>query len=434
MYTLKIKNYRAIKDASIHIDGITVLAGINGSGKSTLSRWLYYLINATHSFEAFQRKYFIESLVQEVERVQRVFRPASKSSNYQSVKTQIRHLIDDEEPNLDVLKELYFSFLGKADIDLHEYVEQRTSDGRLAAYLLGKETAEDIDAHTVVETYLNHCRDVYEMGFNEYSQKMDSYRREDLERVITSEFSEGERIPADIVLMEGDTLLLDAESFTPPLTLNRAIYIDSPMAVSGRSYYRGKDIWEDFHHYLYNSNPRRGASATEQLHIQIQSIIGGDIRLTEDQFHLEKELHYVSREQGIDINVNDAATGVKSFAYMSQLLNNGWLDSNTLLLIDEPEAHLHPQWVVEFARLLVKIHKALDVKIVLASHNPDMVAALQSIARKEGVIKDTTFYLAERSKHDFSYDFVEKGEEIGDIFTSFNIALSRIELYGASVM
>ena len=143
---------------------------------------------------------------------------------------------------------------------------------------------------------------------------------------------------------------------------------------------------------------------------------------------------HVSNEQGIDINVSDAATGVKTFAYMTQLLRNGWLDKETLLLIDEPEAHLHPQWIVEFAYLLVKIHKELGVKVLVASHNPDMVAAIQSIARKEEMVEKTVFYLAQRGKDETRYEFVDKGTEINDIFTSFNIAISRIEMYGTTIM
>lgn len=434
MYTFTIKDYHAIKDASIRIDGITVLAGINGSGKSTLSRWLYYLINATHGFEFFQRQYFIESLVQEVEKVQRVFRTTPKNANYQSIRTQLRHMCSDDELDWGILKNTYDSFFEKAEVDLREYAAERFSGRYLAAYLLGKDSTEELEVHSIIDTYLQRCRDAYARGLNNYVERIESYRFEDLERVITAEYSNGERIPSKVSLSEGETPLLGTDSFTPPLMLNRAIYIDSPMAVSGRYYYHGTDIWGDFHHYLYRDNPQKENNLTERLSVQIQSIIGGDIQLTNDKFDIEKEIHFVSREQSIDINVNDAATGVKTFAYMLQLLRNGWLDKNTLLLIDEPEAHLHPQWIVEFARLLVRIRKELGVKIVLASHNPDMVAAIQSIARKEDVIGDTIFYLAEKYESDTRYVFVDKGDEIGDIFTSFNIALSRIEMYGTSVI
>ena len=52
-YTYIVRDYHAIKEAVIKLDGITVLSGINGCGKSTLSRWLYYLINGAKEFDNF---------------------------------------------------------------------------------------------------------------------------------------------------------------------------------------------------------------------------------------------------------------------------------------------------------------------------------------------------------------------------------------------
>lgn len=434
MYTFEINDYHAIKSAKIRVDGITVLAGVNGSGKSTLSRWLYYLVNATHNFENYQRTYFIRSLELEVEKVHRVFRASPKGNNYQAIRNKMRYFRTDDEQDWEALKDLFYSFIDIAEEDLHEYAESRSLNGRLAYYLLGKDVPEEMENKVIIDTYLQECNDAYESGLNKYLQKTESCTRNDLERIITSEYSNGERIPSEVSLLEGETPLLDRETFSPPLMLNRAIYIDSPLAVSGNNFFHTRDSWEELRHYLYRDNTQRKDLSIEKLNIQIQSIIGGDIQLKDDKFEIEKELHYVSGEQGIDININDAATGIKAFTYLYQLLRNGWLDRETLLLIDEPEAHLHPQWIVEFARLLVKIHKELGVKILIASHNPDMVAALQSIALKEELNNKTVFYLAQREKEEFKYSFVEKGMEIGDIFTSFNIALSRIEMYGTSII
>ena len=119
---------------------------------------------------------------------------------------------------------------------------------------------------------------------------------------------------------------------------------------------------------------------------------------------------------------------------MLRLLENEWLDEETILLIDEPEAHLHPQWIVEFARILVLLSKKLGTKIVLACHNPDMVAAIQSISEREQMSDKTHFYLAEPVAGSSQYNFVDKGNEIGDIFESFNIAMSRIEQYGTPLL
>ncbi len=434
MYTFSIKDYHAIKDATVRIDGITVLAGINGSGKSTLSRWLYYLVNATREFEQFQRRYFIDTLIHEVDKVSRFFRPNTKSNNYTSVKRQLRHFMSEDELDWDGLKNVYYTFIEKADEDLREYVSERPLSGRIGGFLLERDVPEEMTPDELINTYLQGCSETYEKGLDKYMQKVESYRREDLVKIITTEYSDGEQMPANISLSEGDTSLLEEETFTPPLMLNRAIYVDTPMAVSKRGYSAGNDIWDDFVSYMYKVNPHKKDLSTELLGVQIQSVIGGNIQLKEDDMGLERGLHFVSKEQGIDIDVKDAATGVKTFAYMSQLLRNGWLDKETLLMIDEPEAHLHPQWIVEFARLLVKIHKELGVKVLVASHNPDMVAAIQSIAQKEEVIDKTVFYLAQKEKDETRYVFSDKGTEISDIFTSFNIALSRIEQYGNPVM
>lgn len=392
------------------------------------------MINATHEFENYQRKYLIESLETEVNKIQRLFRGIPKNNGYQTVARQLNQLLIDNELDIDALETIYYSFVIKAEEDLREYANNSNMPRRLAMYLIGNEASEELDSDTIINNYLQECRTTFDSGISYYKEKTESYLKRDLERVIASEFSDGEQFPSNITLIEGEKSLIESEHFTPPLMLSRAIYIDSPMAVSGRNYFFGKDIWSEFHEYLYEENPEKKEKDVVSLSTQIQSVIGGEIQLKEDKFDLDKEIHYVSKDSGIDINIEDAATGIKSFAYLSQLLKNGWLDKETLLLIDEPEAHLHPQWIVEFARLLVKIRKELGVKIVIASHNPDMVAAIQSIAQKEQIIDDVVFYLAEKNDNEVNYTFVDKGIEISDIFESFNIALSRIELYGSTKM
>lgn len=434
MYTFEIKEYRAVKEARIRIDGITVLAGINSSGKSTLSRWLYYLVNAIHNFELHQRCYFIDSLETEIQKIYRVFRVSPKGANYRSIINQIRHYKFDKEYDLDSLKNVYYSFVKKAENDLRDLVDSEPFNKRLVYYLYGDIASSEINEQDVIETYIKECLCVFENGMTNYFHKIETCSVEDLDKVIMSEYSDGQAIPLNISFIEGETLLFGGDRFFQPLMLSRAIYIDSPMTVSGTGYTRVSYPWSDLHYYLYTENIQKINPITNRLNLQIQSIIGGSIQLMDDKFNLEKELRYINQVQGININLNEVATGIKSFAYMSQLLNNGWLDKETLLLIDEPEAHLHPQWIVEFARLLVNIHKHYGVKILVASHNPDMVAAIQSISNKENILDKTVFYLAEKEKDQYRYSFIDKSTDIADIFASFNIAISRIEMYGTPII
>jgi len=105
------------------------------------------------------------------------------------------------------------------------------------------------------------------------------------------------------------------------------------------------------------------------------------------------------------------------------------LNDRSFLIIDEPEAHLHPQWIVEYARFLVLLNKHAGVKLLLASHNPDMVSALKYIAEKENNANILNFYLAEKEPNDFTYTYKHLGVDIEEIFNSFNKSYEKLDAY-----
>ena len=114
------------------------------------------------------------------------------------------------------------------------------------------------------------------------------------------------------------------------------------------------------------------------------------------------------------------------------LLNNGSINKNTLLIIDEPEAHLHPQWIVEYARLIVLMHKHIGTKFFLASHSTDFVSAIKYIATKENCLESLSYYLSEEDKDNpYTYNYRSLNTDIEPIFESFNKSFSLIEEYGA---
>ena len=136
------------------------------------------------------------------------------------------------------------------------------------------------------------------------------------------------------------------------------------------------------------------------------------------------------RSDGEVFNLLDIATGIKSFLILQQLLKNGSISDKTLLIIDEPESNLHPQWIIEYARIIVLLNKQLGVKFFLATHNPDMVSAIRYISEKEGNLDNVIFYLALPSDKEFSYKYHLLDKNIEPIFGSFNIAIDRINKYG----
>jgi predicted ATPase len=92
------------------------------------------------------------------------------------------------------------------------------------------------------------------------------------------------------------------------------------------------------------------------------------------------------------IELENTAMGIKQFGILQVLSKNGYLNSNTLLILDEPEVHLHPKWQLEMAKVIVELVKN-GVKVLVNSHSPYMIEALERYAEKEEVTAD--FYLAE---------------------------------------
>lgn len=425
-YTFKLSNYHAIENAEITLDGITVLSGENGSGKSTISRWLYYLIRGTNDYEYFVDRESFNEIRPLVESIRR----ASMVLDYDSAirGTQTRQMLNELwDKGIEAYQEKFDSIVES----LLESIAVELSDRKMPMALRRLSTIFQVDysKNDSLDTFLGRVSNklhgsYYEIMINsvERKKKRDTYS---LASVIRNIASVGDGWPNDISLKEDTVSLLNKRDFQEPVMLNRAIYYGTQRTINSIEY------TSEFDRLL-----RRPFSETPNqlrvLRMRIQSIIDGTISYEDENSLLMDEPGlYYSRNDGLRIPLKQAATGITSFAYLLQLLNNGYLQKDTLLIIDEPEAHLHPQWIVEYAKLLVLLNKKIGMKILISSHNPDMVSAIQSISRKEGIIDTVHFYVAQkRNEENTHYIYKDLGTEIGEIFESFNIALSRIQMYG----
>ena len=94
------------------------------------------------------------------------------------------------------------------------------------------------------------------------------------------------------------------------------------------------------------------------------------------------------------INVKNISVGVKAFAIIKRLLENGWLEENGVLVFDEPEIHVHPKWQVVFAEIIVLLQKYFNMTILLTTHSPYFINALEVYSVKYGIDKLLTAYLS----------------------------------------
>ena len=429
-YKYSLYGYHAIEKADITINGITVLSGENGCGKSTLSRWLYYIINESNKFDESLYEEFSNQLRGNLQKLFRASREISQSDEFTSYHEVIDQIND--QVDIDTLKERYISLVKQFELRLISFLSaemMKSRKKRIFSYLKISYNDDKILLEKNIAEFFSSLIADFDQKYEELYLNKEKRSLDQLYRFIKRNYLEEDKAPSKIQLSEDGVKLLEKGKFDAPLMIHRAIYIDTPMALSDKAKTLSTH-WTDLYEMMISPRGEMPQSGKKVL-LRIRRLINGQIIVEDDTFGFNKELHF-HREDGLNIPLEKAATGLKAFAYLQRLLENGYLNEETLLLIDEPEAHLHPQWIVEFARLLVLLHKELGLKIMIASHNPDMVAAIQSIAHKEDIIENTCFYQATRSENSLQYTYQNLGSDIKEIFESFNIAISRIQDYGSN--
>lgn len=443
-YKYTLRDYHAIKEAEIKLDGITVLSGINGCGKSTLSRWLYYLVNGINGFDNNAFSEFITSLkgllskfkfvLREIEMVEHVHAKSflGKVIRVNEELDLLTEQSGDIEKKVNKSIQLLYLLLSEIKQILKDYyfsekvsIERKK---RISSFLDIKDLKDD-DIEKSLNSFVDSYKDIIGSRRLNLFLKMRTRSIDTLYEFLSNLYETSLEKPSDIQLEEDGDELLIRNTFSSIFNLRKAIYIDTPMSLTANDL--SNHFWTD----LRDKLKERKVSVTnnKKLLLRISKILNGSVVVKTEKLlgvYEENTLRFVSSDKQIDIPLRDVATGYKSFSYIQRLLENGELTSETLLMIDEPEAHLHPQWIVEFARILVMLHKEIGVKIMIASHNPDMISAIQAIAEATGVIENTNFYLAEPyegNPHQYVYRCL--GQDIEDIFKSFNVAFDKINTY-----
>lgn len=156
-----------------------------------------------------------------------------------------------------------------------------------------------------------------------------------------------------------------------------------------------------------------------EINNQFDNIIPGTFEFTSDGDY------YV--RNGSKLKLSNLATGSKMFSIMRMLLDKGEIDNTTMLILDEPEAHLHPMWQNAFAEIIVLMVKKLGVTILLTTHSPNFMLALDAYMRKYDIADITNFYQTDVLEDNFvHYNCVN--DDMGKIYQDFLQYLSEVKM------
>lgn len=423
---LKLKNFRAIADADIELADLTVLSGVNASGKSTVARLFHNIVELNRNYTLWcEKTAFVETLSPYVQQIVEVFQDlkfsvveledaihalstinlTSFSERVTNVYECIRKLLKHASRKKDIDKRLWESF--------QRSISSNTS----------------IDSVEMFGEWVKERFNSFETLFKEYEQRKDSTHPFVYMLLAKNLFDleEEDSILDRICLYDGEEKLfnLSANATILPYIYSpkRSLYIEKPSVTVPKMIRERLVLASD----VYDLT-KKGIGSELSMPRDVLSknnYLNGFLDVpTDNTFVFEDEWIY-KRSDGRNFQLKKCAEGIKSLATVQILERYGLLDSNTLLIIDEPEVHLHPQWIVECANTLIDLVKEKRVRVLVTSHSPYLVQALQQKAYKKLEQGQCCFYLAEKEGN-FTYSYHRLGMNIAPIFRTFNVALDQI--------
>lgn len=391
---LKIENVGKIDNADIELNGITVIAGENNTGKSTIGKVLFCIYNSFFRMDGQILDERINVIAKSIfnfyfETVShfdsRIESRSRKFARY--IVEKRKALIGDKIRVITELEEFY----SRADGEFKKYYTQETIE-QLAEKISTFLKVEDNDIRII----LLRRRLSAEFDMKIGNLNMPEKKTRVCLRVKNS------KVEFNIEHNEKIELLSYMNM------LKEIIYIDNPFVLDSlnmRLHFRYREALSHQEHLLEKLAAKRTGSfsALEELvvneHLEnifetMKGVCDGELQYSEDG----NGYTYVSGKFKSELNIVNLSTGIKSFTILKTLLQNGSIGENGVVILDEPEIHLHPEWQLKFAEIIVMLQKEFGVHILLNTHSPYFLNAIQVFAEKHDVVGKCKYYMTQETE------------------------------------
>jgi len=422
-----LNNIGILEEANISLNGITVIAGLNDSGKSTIGKIAFSLIKAINFSES---RLFVDNIQKQRElmdeiyiylrnkinfdtpAIQRLFFPPEFERRFNAHKT--KEFLDTEIQKLEKIEGLkkedvsHLRILFNKISDL--YFKESPKEERIVAAIktaLSKEFNGDLISKTKPG------------GFIELKEGSNRLLRISLTKNISKTEVVDTLIPfKEVTFIESPLVLNLLDTF-------RSLRLLSDM------FYKRRELKSELHTQDLISKIELSNLDSDKKNDSFLNKIS-EITRVEAVFKKSTDAHHLRElvfekkfsQQMFEIRNANAAMGIKSFAILGMLYRGGFLTPECLLVIDEPEVHLHPGWQVEYAFLLVELAKK-GVKIILASHSPYIIASIEKLSKREGQHKLIKFYYAEKTETGLC-KIVDKTNKLDEVYMNLSKPFNKV--------
>lgn len=468
---LTLHNIGLIQHAEVKLDGITVIVGNNSTGKSTIGRALYLYCNSLNGMAQYIQNDRQKAILQELNKrsesldlickritnakrkrkldesqAQRKLTAASLSTCSSDDETKVREIINEYAKkhaalyNINLLafqKEKGFlqwifitsdnviDILEKSDDDLgkrriSEKLEENFGGQITRIPHKGEINAtHDFESYIEVENSSNEVNKIY--------------------------FERNKKAGKDVCLSYLHNFAVD---YTP-------VYIENPRVIDKLSYqflwgkedtlealftpssgeYKKSEGLNDFDYLVQNllssltSSQETLISALKVLGMNTDPTMSQLEQYSENVNILEKEIDEIiggqlvkSDQKGSkfaqdnlerNIEIYNMSTGIKALSLLRLGIEKGCIESGGILILDEPEINLHPEWQIKYAKIIVKMQRLLNLKIIITTHSPYFMQAIEYSSKLDGTFNKYHCYLAEYFKGQSRISCVDQFPSLG---------------------
>lgn len=430
---ITVKGIGKIRTAGITIDGISVIAGPNGSGKSTIGRTLM-------TWFAVLRQLPSRLVIERLKSAREALNSFLKANDLPEVPFVLAPHKDDSIDvldvetwlNVDTLIELlnrdpeyYFSEKDPRE-DAEKIVARRDEIVRVLADVSQRSPSYYLPA-------------ILEDSFETALDKQFSHRGLAVyDSTVEAEFGEGSVASVDFVNDKVAQWKIVPANQVPLVFYFEPVHLldlyahglmspgqGSPR-LSAKVRYKAADA--DWRKFLYEEVDKTEWSV-ERKKEHDQLVASLDELMSVMRGRLEKqgrELRFADKDVSFPISVMNLASGIKTMSAIENGIRAGVIRPGCFLIIDEPESNLHPQWQIALAHFLVKLNAQFDMRLLLNTHSPFFLKAIEVFSREEDCDKRAHYYQMVKDDEGFEYSAVELKDGTNEIFKSYFDAMNDL--------
>ena len=424
---IRIQNIGKISSADVEIQSITVIGGENDTGKSTVGKALLTVYNSFCKVQERTRKAKERGVINVLNKMARD--GARKLRNESTYITEMASLlihsfengISDREKLIHCINDLWNEKMG--------------GEGLLI-------TDELIQNNNGLPYYLESLFDILNLT-------QERYRNNNLERRLVSEFG---ALPKNFYTQEESFIEIIMQS-----DVIRAKINESEIDTNGELEFTSEAVYIDdtsildsnFQTMDFRNMPSRKIALISSLftlkeenNANDENDEAADIVAANRFNRIRDNLNdvcpgkVVVSNSGISYQKDDLSRpiksvglseGLKSFIILKTLLLNRTIDTDGVLILDEPEIHVHPAWQIRLAELIVSIQKEFGLHILITTHSPYFLEAIEVFSEKYGISETCKYYIAENTFPECTASITDITENTEVIYQKLSMPFQELE-------